>query len=43
MKRTFDGLMRALEEVKAHKQGKHALPVVRVEFDAPDVLEIRKG
>jgi len=43
MKSTFDGLMRALEEVKAHAQGKNELPIVRVEFDAPDVREIRKG
>jgi len=32
-----------LEEVKAHAQGTSELPIVRVEFDAPDVLEIRKG
>ena len=43
MKSTFDGMMRALEEVKAHAQGKSELPIVRVEFDAPDVREIRKG
>ena len=43
MKSTFDGLMRALEEVKSHAQGERELPIVRVEFDAPDVREIRKG
>ena len=43
MKSTFDGLMLALKEVRAHAQVKSELPIVRVEFDAPDVREIRKG
>ena len=39
---TFDGLMQALMEVKAHREGHIVLPTTRVEIKAPDVRAIRK-
>ena len=42
MSKTFDNLMRALMEVKAHREGRIELPSVRIEIDTPDVREIRK-
>ncbi len=42
MSKTFDNLMRALLEVKAHRKGRIELPSVRIEIDTPDVREIRK-
>ena len=42
MSKTFDNLMRALMEVKAHREGRIELPSVRIEIDMPYVREIRK-
>lgn len=42
MSKTFDSLMRALLELKAHREGRIELPSVRIEIDTPDVREIRK-
>ncbi len=39
---TFDNLMQALMEVKAHREGRIELPTTRVEIEAPDVRAIRK-
>lgn len=39
---TFDNLMQALMEVKAHREGGIELPTIRVEIEAPDVRAIRK-
>lgn len=42
MSKTFENLMRALAEVKAHREGRIELPSVRIKIDTPDVREIRK-